>query len=126
MPDNALAPLPLTIPGLPTPCCLDGRTLMTTWVDTYSAAVNSGEAAREVYDAELAWTTHQLVVHRLNPPRVTGCHNCAEWAANLELGPDDSPDLDHPVQYEAAEHAVRHQVFDPLVRHFSGGRRSAF
>ncbi|WP_277426250.1 hypothetical protein [Streptomyces sp. ADI92-24] len=30
------------------------------------------------------------------------------------------------VEYEAAEHAARQQVFDPLVRHFSGGRHSAF
>ncbi|MFC7845892.1 hypothetical protein [Streptomyces sp. NPDC057382] len=124
MPDNALAPSPLAVPGLPTPCCLDGRDLMQTWVTAYGTAVNSGEAAREVFDAEIAWTTHQLVAHRLNPPRVDGCHNCAEWAANLGLGPDDSPDLDHPVEYEAAEHAVRHQVFDPMVRHFSGGRHS--
>src|SRR5690606_31611195 len=62
MPDNVLAPAPLTVPGLPTPCCLQGRDLMNTWVTVYGAAVDSGEAAREVYEAEIAWTTHQLVV----------------------------------------------------------------
>jgi len=126
MPDNALATAPLTVPGMPTPCCLDGRDLMTTWVDAYGAAVDSGEAVREVYEAELRWKKHQLVAHRLNPPRVAGCPDCTEWAAVLQLGPEDSPDLDHPVGYEAAEHVVRHQVFDPLVRHFSDGRRSPF
>lgn len=122
MPDNALASSPLTVPGLPAPCCLNGRNLMEVWVTAYGTAVDSGKASREVFEAEHAWVTHQLVVHRLNPPRVDDCLNCAEWAAHLELGPTGSPDLDHPVEYEAAEHAVRHQVFDALVQHFNNGR----
>ncbi|MFE5847776.1 hypothetical protein ACFQ7N_39760 [Streptomyces niveus] len=111
-----------TVAGLPPACCPEGRALMAAWVDAFARAWEREEPSRDAIDAEIAWTRHQIVFHRLNPPRVPGCTYCAEWEANLELGPEGSPDLDHPVGFEAAVHAVRHQVLDPLVKHHWNGK----
>ncbi|MFD8335565.1 hypothetical protein ACFV42_23335 [Streptomyces solisilvae] len=110
------------IPGLPPVCCTEGRALLAAWVDSFAHTFGRQEPTFEAAEAEMEWTAHQVSVHRLNPPRVAGCSYCAEWEAHLKLGRDDSPNLDHPVGYEAARHVVRHQVFDALVKHHWNGK----
>jgi hypothetical protein len=90
------------------------------YVDAFGDGVAEGAATRRAIDAEVAWTYHQVIKHRLNPPCVDGCPKCAEWGRHLALDPEEFPDLDNPVEFEVALHAVRHQVRDPLMRRYKG------
>ncbi|MFJ7004215.1 hypothetical protein ACIQU7_23880 [Streptomyces albidoflavus] len=111
-----------TVSGLPPACCPQGRSLLAEWVRAYADSFARQQATAATIDAEWSWIDHQVSTHRLNPPRVAGCPNCAEWASTLDLGPDEAPDLETRLGYEAARHAVRHQVYDPLVRHHHDGQ----
>lgn len=114
---DTTTPPAIVLDALPAPCCVEGQTLVTQWVQALAADPYS----RESLLLGSPYSAHMINVHRITGRPSADCVNCLEWVAVLELEDGQDPDLGHPLGAEAARHFIRHWVLNPVAAALTAG-----